>query len=164
MLRHAQLQPDADAETFTYGGPALEYELEHCLLFGKGSGGQLVIRHLELFEREWKRWREVILPKCAAAFPGRRPAAAYITGELPMRPVQIDMPLTHPLRDIRSLYVIGDDGTGFWYRDWPEPYQRAEARWLFEIDEIDEAELRAAAGRSREQGRKLYPWAHGVSQ
>ncbi len=162
MLRHAQLEAEADVETFTYDGPALEYELEHCLLFGKGSGGQLVIRHLELFEREWRRWREVILPKFVTAFPGRRPAAAYITGEVPLRPVQIEMPQCNPIRDSRSLYVIGDDGTGFWYRDWPEPYQRAERLWLNDIDAIDRAEFLASRGRTREQGLKLYQWEHGV--
>lgn len=164
MLRYAQLEPDADEQTFTYAGPALEYELEHCLLFGKGSGDQLVIRHLDLFRREWRRWREVILPKFRDAFPGRRPAAAYITGEVLMRPVQIEMPLSHSLRDRRSLYVIGDDDTGFWYRDWPEPYQVAEVRWLRQIDVIDDAEAKAGRLRSREEGLKLYAWQHGVSQ
>jgi len=160
MLRQAQLEPDA--ETFTYAGPALEYELEHCLLFGKGSGGQLVIRHLELFVSEWKKWREVILPKFITAFPGRRPAAADITGELPMRPVQVPMPLSHPLRDRRSLYVICDENTGFWFRDWPEPYQAAEWQWLRQIEAIDAAEAKAGRSRSRQQGLKLYQWQHRV--
>jgi hypothetical protein len=158
MLRQAQFQARFDDETYSYGGPALTYELEHCLLFGKGSAGQLVIRHRELFTREWRAWRELIMPKWLAAFPGRRPAAMYITGELPMRPIQIDMPLSHPLRDHRGLYVIGDDGDGFWYRDWPEPYQRGECRWLREIDAIDDAEAKAARGHTRAEGLKRYCW------
>jgi hypothetical protein len=160
MLRHAQLEAAPESESYSYNGPSLTYELEHCLLFGKGSSGQLVIRHQELFAREWREWRKVILPKFIECFPARRPAAMYIAGELPMRPLQIEMPLAHPLRDERSLYVIGEDGDGFWYRDWPEPYQRAEPRWLREIDAIDDAELKAARGRTRAEGLKAYCWEH----
>jgi len=164
MLRHAQLEAPAAEETYSYNGPALTYELEHCLLFGKGSSGQLVIRHQELFAKEWRQWRKVILPKCKDCFPGRRPAAMYITGELPMRPIQMQMPLAHPSRDRRSLYVIGEDGDGFWYRDWPEPYQRAEYRWLLEIGEMEDAELQAARGRTRQQGLKAYCWHHSMTK
>lgn len=160
MLRASQIE--SEDETFTYAGPCLEYELEHCLLFGKGSSGQLVIRHQEVFAREWQQWRSVILPKFIEAFPGRRPAAAYITGELPLRPVEIEIPADHPARDRRRLYVIADDRNGFWYCDWPEPFQRDEAAWLYEIEAIDRAEYLAGRRRTREQGLRLYEWQHGV--
>jgi hypothetical protein len=161
MLRHAQIEAGPATETYSYGGPKLTYELEHCLLFGKGSAGQLVIRHQDLFSREWRTFKKVILPKFIECFPGRRPAAMYITGELPMRPLRIEMPLCHPLRDLRSLYVIGADGEGFWYRDWPAPYQQGEASWLYEIDQIDKAEMEAATRRTRGESLKLYRWQHG---
>lgn len=161
MLRMQQLDDDTLPQT---EAPFLEYELEFALLFGAGSSGQLVIRHAAIWKREWREWRETILPKFKAAFPGRRPAAAYIAGELPMRPVQMEMPLTHPKRDRNSVYVIGEDNSGFWYRDWPEPYQRDESRWLYEIGEIDGTELRAAATRTRRAGLKLYQWEQGVER
>jgi hypothetical protein len=148
MLRIADTH--ADDDTYSFLGPRLEYQLEHCLLFGRGSGGQLVIRHLDVFKREWSLYREEILPKFIDAFPGRRPAAAYIVGELPQRPMGIDIPLDHPARGQR-VYVIGDHQDGFWHCDYPEPYQRNESAWLYEIGAIDKAEHVASRGRTRAQ-------------
>jgi hypothetical protein len=155
-----EIASSIDAEVPECPGSSLGYELEYCLLFGKGSGGQLVLRHADLFAREWHKWREVILPKFIECFPGRRPAAAYISAELPMRPVYSEIPRTHPARDDRTLYVIGES-SGFWYRDWPEPYQKNETEWLYEIDAIDLAEARAGRRRSRHQGLRAYWWQQG---
>jgi hypothetical protein len=78
---------DHDAGFTWKGEPALEYQLEHALLFGVGSAGNVVLRELIVWQREWSEWRDTIMPKFNEAFPGRRPAAAYITGEIPQRPL-----------------------------------------------------------------------------
>ena len=135
----------------------LPYEVEHALLFGTGSGGVVVIRELIVWHREWSEWRDRILPKFIKAFPGRRPAAAYICGELPQRPLGFELPLSHRYRGERCVYVIdGDDG--FMYRDLPEPYQRDEARHLYAAGVIDADELRRYRGYARRPGLRLYPW------
>jgi hypothetical protein len=149
-------QLDDATETYLYG-TRLPYQTEHALLFGNGSGGQMVIRELVVWRREWAAWRDCILPKFIAAFPGRRPAAAYICGELPMRPMGMDLPLSHRYRTERCVYVI-DGADGFTYADLPEPYQQDEARHLYGEGVIDQAELRRYRGYDRERGLRQYGW------
>jgi hypothetical protein len=158
-------QPDApayacqgDDDAFTYQRePALEYALEHALLFGLGSAGNVVIRERCVWQREWREWRDTIMPKFIAAFPGRRPAAAYIVGEIPLRPMGIDLPLSHDYRSTRCVYVnCGNDG--FTYADLPEPYQLDEARHLGELGVIEAEEMRRYRGYGRAAGLAAYQW------
>lgn len=145
-----------EAFTFCGSGP-LDYQTEHALLFGLGSSGNVVIRELPVWAREWATYRDRLLPKFIAAFPGRRPAAAYITGELPLRPMQTPLPLSSTLRHTRCVYVnCGPDG--FTYADLPEPYQRDEAKHLHDVGIVEADELRRYAGYSRAAGLAMYRW------
>ena len=80
MLRAAQLDEgtqDYGGDSFTYASRrTLEYQLEYALVFGTGSAGNALIRELAVWHREWREWRDTIMPKFIEAFPGRRPAAA----------------------------------------------------------------------------------------
>lgn len=150
---------DAD-ERFAYPGfQRCDYQLEHALLFGLGSAGNVVIRELDVWRREWAEWRDTITPKFVAAFPGKRPAAAYITGEIPQRPVVAELPLASPLRQTRSVYVVDRQANdGFMFADFPEPYQRDESWHLFDAGVIDEAERRRYRGYGRSAGLRQYVW------
>jgi hypothetical protein len=147
----------------TYESPArghfdrIAYPLEHALLFGKGPHGDIVIRELSMWAREWAAGRDRILPKFIAAFPGRRPAAAYITGEIPLRPMLVELPLASSLRQTRCVYVNCGD-TGFVYADLPLPYQPDEARHFAEYGIIDDDELRRYRGYGRAAGLAQYRW------
>jgi hypothetical protein len=159
MIVAAQLEMfDADEERFSFGGQRyLDYQTEHALLFGVGSTGNAVIREMVVWRREWAEWRDTLLPKFIAAFPGRRPAAAYIVGEVPLRPVLVELPLCHRYRTERCVYVI-DGRDGFTYADLPEPHQPDEARHLYEAGVIDADEFRRYRGYSRTSGLRDYQW------
>jgi len=151
---------DHDAGFTWKGEPALEYQLEHALLFGVGSAGNVVLRELIVWQREWSEWRDTIMPKFNEAFPGRRPAAAYITGEIPQRPLGLPLPLAHDYRSTRCVYVnCGHDG--FTYSDLPEPYQVDEARHLLDLGVIEHDEFRRYRGYSRSAGLAAYEWEVG---
>lgn len=158
MLIATQLDLFDDGDRFTYGGgDFLDHQTEHALLFGLGTRNNIVIRELSMWGREWGVWRDRILPKFIAAFPGRRPAAAYIVGELPLRPMQCALPLASSMRHSRCVYVnCGPDG--FVYADLPEPYQRDEARHLFDVGVVDADELRRYRGYGRAAGLAAYRW------
>lgn len=161
MLRMSDIDVDtldAAGESFTYMSERrLEYALEHALMFGLGSAGNVLIRELAIWQREWSQWRETILPKFIAAFPGKRPAAAYIVGEVPLRPITAELPLSSDLRHSRCVYVnCGRDG--FMYADLPEPYQPNQARHLYGCGVIDADELRRYRGYSRAAGLRAYRW------
>ena len=152
------IQRDPDLFAYPSGdGFDLEWQTEHAMLFGLGSRGNVVLRELCQWRREWAKWRDAILPKFIEAFPGRRPAAAYICGELPLRPIQRPLPMSSRLRHRRCVYVIGDDD-GFMYCDFPEPFQRDEAMHLHEHGVIDAEELRRYRGYSRSAGLAAYTW------
>ena len=137
--------------------PFVDYETEHALLFGLGSRHSIVIRELCVWQREWARSRDRILEKFIEVFPGRRPAAMYIVGEVPLRPMHMPLPLASELRHTRCVYVnCGDDG--FTYADLPEPYQTDEAMHLYAAGVIDADERRRYRGYSRSAGLRHYPW------
>jgi hypothetical protein len=151
---HSEPRPFA----FPNGDSAiLDWQTEHAMLFGLGSRGNVVLRELAIWRQEWAEHRDTVLPKFIEAFPGRRPAAAYICGELPLRPLQQPLPMSSRLRHERCVYVIGDDD-GFMYCDFPEPYQRDEAMHLYQNGIIDREELRAYRGYSRTAGLAAYRW------
>jgi hypothetical protein len=107
MLVATQLDLFDDGDRFTYGGgDFLDHQTEHALLFGLGSKHNVVIRELSMWAREWGVWRDRILPKFIAAFPGRRPAAAYIVGELPLRPMQCALPLASSMRIMPEKSIL----------------------------------------------------------
>jgi hypothetical protein len=133
------------------------YPLEHALVFGLGPHNEVVIRDVSMWAREWRECRDRILPKFIAAFPGRRPAAAYITGEIPLRPMQRPLPLASSLRHTRCVYVNCGD-TGFTYADLPEPYQRDEALHLADVGLVSDDELRRYRGYGRAAGLAAYRW------
>jgi hypothetical protein len=156
MLRSPTLlADDEDADDVFCGRRMLPWQTEWALMFGTGSEGYAVIRELVVWQREWAAWKGRVLPKFIAAFPGRRPAAAYICGEIPMRPLGVELPLSHPYRTERRVYVI-DGHDGFTYTDLPEPYQQDEARHLYGQGVINAAELRRYAGYSRSAGLRNY--------
>jgi hypothetical protein len=158
MIVANQLEMFAADERFTFGGHRyLDYQTEHALLFGNGSAGNAVIRELCVWRREWAEWRDTLMPKFIAAFPGRRPAAAYIVGEVPLRPVLVELPLCHRYRTERCVYVI-DGRDGFTYADLPEPYQADEGRHLYDAGVIDAAEFRRYRGYSRTACLRDYRW------
>ncbi len=136
-------------------GGGLPWQTEHALMFGTSSEGYAVIRELVVWQREWAAWKGRVLPKFIAAFPGRRPAAAYICGEIPMRPLALELPLCHPFRTTRCVYVI-DGRDGFTYADLPEPYQADQGRHLYAAGVIGGQELRRYAGYGRSIGLRRY--------
>lgn len=154
MLRMNEVDTDGDTLACSPGGE-LPYAVEHALLFGLGSAGNAVLRELCVWQREWSQWRDVLLPKFIAAFPGKRPAAGYICGEWPMRPMDIELPLSSPLRQSRCVYVnCGADG--FTYADLPKPYQPDEAMHLYAAGVIEAEELRRYRGYGRSHGLRKY--------
>jgi len=155
------VQADIDDDDYECPSPGhvgrLAYPLEHALLFGLGPHDEVVIREVSMWAREWAAVRDRILPKFIESFPGKRPAAAYITGELPLRPLLRELPLASRLRHMRCVYVnCGDDG--FTYADLPLPYQAHEAFHLRELGIIDDDEFAKARGYGRAAGLATYRW------
>ena len=125
---------------FTEGTDVLCSEIEETLLRGHGLlGTALELRTLDDWKLWWSKWRATIMPKALEHRPGTRPVACYITGEIPMRPVLREPPLSH---GFLKLYVPARDGTGVWLHDYPEPFMQAEVDYLFDLGIVDAAELK----------------------
>ena len=123
-------------------------EIEESLLFGSGIiGTALELRTVEDWQRLWHRWGKVILAKALKAFPGTRPFAAYVVGEIPERPVLVEPPLVN---GFFKLYVPGRNGIGRWHHRYPEPFQQSEPHYLHDIGLIDDCEWK----RHREWQRR----------
>lgn len=158
MLVQTQLDDDDSYDCPARGHAGrLAYPLEHALLFGLGPHDEIVIRELMVWHREWDAVRDRILPKFIESFPARRPAAEYITGRVPMRPMRTELPLASRLRHTRCVYVIDDDD-GFTYADLPQPYQAHEAFHLHEHGVIDDDEFKLYRGYNREASLATYRW------
>jgi hypothetical protein len=71
------------------------------------------------FSGPWARWRDEITARWVEAFPGSRPMAAYILGEIEPPTWQHKLPgLRHPMRPIAGVEVrIADRG---WHRTYEE--------------------------------------------
>jgi hypothetical protein len=95
------------------------------------------------FARPWAIWGDEITHRWKVAFPGSRPMAAYILGEIEPATWVNDWPaLRHPLRAIEGCTVqITDCG---WHKT------EHELRHLLAIGLIDTAERRAAERRLTE--------------
>jgi hypothetical protein len=141
-------------------GSVLDAKCEESFLWGCGADGPCSALHtLDDWQRLWGEWREIVLPKAIEYFPGRRPLACYVVGEIPPRPLQGTPPLSH--RWLR-LYVAAANGTGQWHYDYPTPWQECEAAYLWRIGVIDADELRRARKAKYAQARRDYPWEQGA--
>ena len=133
---------------YVEGSEILCSEIEETLLRGEGIiGTALELRTVEDWQRLWHRWGSVILPKALKAFPGTRPFAMYVVGEIPERPVLAEPPLVN---GFFKLYVPGRNGTGRWHHQYPEPFQQSEPHYLHDIGLIDDCEWK----RHRESQRR----------
>ena len=137
----------------------LPAEIEECLLFGHGPRGTATqLRTLDDWQRCWSQYRDVVMPKALRCFPGRRPFACYVTGEVSPRPLWGTPPMHNAwLR----LYVPASDGTGEWHHDYPEPWQESETAYLWRTGVIDAKELQRARNANYRQGLREYQWEQG---
>jgi hypothetical protein len=136
---------------YVEGSEILCSEIEETLLRGQGIiGTALELRTVEDWQRLWHRWGSVILPKALKAFPGTRPFAMYVVGEIPERPVLAEPPLVN---GYFKLFVPGRNGTGRWHHQYPEPFQQSEPHYLHDIGLIDDCEWK----RHRESQRRGNP-------
>jgi len=142
------------------GLEVLDSELEESLLFGQGCIGTAIqLRTLDDWKRLWSKWRDTIMPKVLEHRPGTRPFAAYVTGEIPARPVLQQPPLVNGLF---KVYVPNRHGSGEWHYDYPEPYQQREAAYLRDLGIVDAAEWkRHVAWQRRGNGPYRGPYDFG---
>ena len=125
---------------FTEGTEVLCSEIEETLVFGQGCLGVAIqLRSLDDWKRYWSLWRDTIMPKALEALPGRRPFACYVVGEIPPRPIVTEPPLSN---GFFKVYVPGNNGTGQWHYEMPEPFQQEEARYLYDLGVIDADEMK----------------------
>lgn len=98
------------------------------------------LRRLADFKTPWARWRAEITARWVEAFPGSRPLAAYITGEITPPGWQHKLPaLRRPFRAIQGSTVAMPD-TG-WHQG------RAEFEHLDELGLVDAEENNRAVQR-----------------
>lgn len=92
------------------------------------------------FAAAWDDWGDLILPRYVAQFPGSRPFALYVLGEIkPPNVVNPDPMFRHPFRSIDGGTVRMADTT--WHR------RRAELEHLDSIGLIDDDEWERAVAR-----------------
>ena len=96
----------------------LDATIEPTLLYGECFGAFDIESRAE-FSRPWLAWREELTARWVEAFPGSRPMAAYLLGEI-APPVwrHVLPPFRKPMRPIAGINVsIADTG---WHRGLPE--------------------------------------------
>ena len=120
----------------------LDWETEETLLRGVPLilGPPAPLRTIEEWQREWGRWRDVILPKCIEHRPGTRPVAMYVCGEIPRRTLAVAPPPVHGFWHIEVRDLNGRIDTH--WLNVPPPFMVPEARHLYRAGIIDAAELR----------------------
>lgn len=144
---------------WTEGTVVLCSEVEETLLRGQGVLGVAIdLRTLDDWRHWWSEWRDTIMPKALEHRPGVRPTACYVLGEIPMRPVVVDPPLSH---NWFRHYIPGRDGTGVWLCDYPEPYMQAEAAYLRELGIVSAEEYRRHLAWRRERRSYRGPYDLG---
>jgi hypothetical protein len=113
-------------------------------LTGGDCFGHWDLRTRVEFARPWERWGAEITARWRAAFPGSRPMACYILGEIEPPTWMHEWPaLRHPLRAIEGCTVrIADTG---WHKS------EHELAHLDALGLIDRKEWRAAERRLDER-------------
>jgi hypothetical protein len=120
----------------------IPWDIEETLLYGITPvfGPPCMFRTLDEWQREWSRWRDVILPKCIEHRPGTRPVAMYVLGEIPARTVAVKPPEPNGY-----WYADVRDRNGKVQRHWlnlREPFMEAEVKHLRRLGFVDADELR----------------------
>ena len=124
-------------ECYVDGMEILHPGLEGSLLIGTGFQGLAQeLRTLSDWQEAWDRWRDVIMPKVLEFRPGTRPAAVYVLGQIPSRPVLREPPLS---LDYFRLWVP-DGHAGRWFVSMPYPYMMREADHLRRLGIVDDEE------------------------
>lgn len=120
-------------------GETLNSTVEMNLTCGE-CFGHWDLRTRAEFARPWSIWGDEITERWRTAFPGSRPFALYILGEIEPATWEHEWPaLRHPLRKIEGCSVeIADCG-------WQKTEH--ELRNLRRLGLVDAAELRAAKRR-----------------
>lgn len=144
---------------YVEGTEVLCSEIEETLLRGEGVLGVAIeLRTLDDWKHWWSRYRDTIMPKALEHRPGVRPTACYVTGEIPMRPVRVDPPLSH---NWFRHYIPGRNGTGVWLCNYPEPYMQAEVKYLRDLGIVDDEEFRRHKAWQRERSQYRGPYCLG---
>ena len=118
------------------------WDIEETLLYGITPvfGPPSMFRSLDEWQREWSRWRDVILPKCIEHRPGTRPVAMYVLGEIEPRELRIPPP------EPNGYWFVDVSGrNGKVSRHWlnvPEPFMEREVRHLERLGIVDAEESR----------------------
>lgn len=117
----------------------LDALVERNLAYGDAFGAFDLESRAE-FARPWARWGEEITRRWVDAFPGSRPMAAYMLGEITPPTWMHELPaLRKPLRAIRELDIeLLDIG---WHLFLPE------AEHLADIGVVDDEEWDRAVAR-----------------
>jgi len=144
---------------YVEGTDVLCSEIEETLLLGQGILGVAIeLRTLADWKHWWGRWRDRIICKSLEHRPGVRPVACYVTGEIPMRPVLIEPPLSHGWQ---RHYIPDRNGTGVWLCDYPEPYMQAEVKYLRALGIVSSDEYRRHKTWRRRQTQYRGPYSLG---
>jgi len=120
----------------------LDATIETNLLYGECFGAFDIEQRTE-FARPWAAWRDELTARWVEAFPGSRPMAAYLLGEITPPVWQHPLPpFRKPMRPISGIAVsISDTG---WHRGLPELDHLVEIG-LVDDDEHDLAVERLAS-------------------
>lgn len=120
----------------------LDQTIEMNLLHGE-CFGCFDLDHRIDFVRPWATWRDELTARWIEAFPGSRPMAAYLLGEIAPPVWQHKLPaLRRPLRAITGIDVsMADVG---WHRWTPELEHLVEIG-VVDDDEHDRALVRLAS-------------------
>jgi hypothetical protein len=129
-------------------GDTLDYLVESNLTCGSCFGHWDLRSRVE-FARPWAVFGAEITRRWRAAFPGSRPMAAYVLGQIEPATWKNEWPaLRRPLRSIEGCTVeIADMG---WHKT------EAELRHLDDLGLIDRKERRDAERRLAEPGWSYY--------
>jgi hypothetical protein len=116
------------------GGPALTLPTQLCLCYGHSFDvGEL--EKPQDWAIAWGRFKGRIMAEYVAAYPGSRPAACYLLGEIaPYRP--------HPTEILRHPVKVGGRSLDTALHGWQEECDHLVALGLLTDREIDEANAR----------------------
>ncbi len=122
-------------------GATIDLLAELCLLYGHAYGieaWELTLRSRSTFDDLWSRWRDDLTDRWTDAYPGSRPMAAYMSGEIAPPNWQHELaPLRHPVTLAGSV-VIPD-------RAWHN--REVELEHLAAVGVVDDQEYAAALTR-----------------